>query len=472
MVSRWVERTPLRHAREGFRRHDPASGEGRAAAARPARRRARRRPRTGRPSAARVPRGGLPALPQGARAAAGDGQARWRPSPISVLRRLQGRVRGLPPLGRRATRQRPAPRRVPPPQLAGRREPRRHARAPRGAGSLQRDRGRAPDGGEEPRPDGRRGHEPARVRALPRPQCRHLERARRQRQRPLRLRLLRRGAGGVGRAASRPREDGGRGLRPVQQQPLEPHAPRRDSCPGARECSGSPANWTNQGFQPDRWSSTVQVRGKIGRWDKGGEPSRHTRFGPSRSAWSSRCSRWHPVLPGDRPLDSLPAPLRGTAQAGEIVAEALAPTREETPEAAPDTPQDSPASSTLPPAASSAIPRRPARPARGPGAEDPDRPGGGSTTGRPGTPPPAPRRPPPKEPKPPKPPRDAPKPGKPDRETRKEAPQGEGGGAREAEREARRAARGEEAGPPRTRRTTAAAGTDAGRQPRLARLTP
>ena len=40
------------------------------------------------------------------------------------------------------------------------------------------------------------------------------------------------------------------------------------------------------------------------------------------------------VLPGNRPLDSLPAPLRGTAQAGEIVAEALAPTQEETPEAA------------------------------------------------------------------------------------------------------------------------------------------
>jgi hypothetical protein len=34
------------------------------------------------------------------------------------------------------------------------------------------------------------------------------------------------------------------------------------------------------------------------------------------------------VLPGDRPLDSLPLPLRGTAQAGEVVAEAPEPVLE------------------------------------------------------------------------------------------------------------------------------------------------
>ena len=38
-------------------------------------------------------------------------------------------------------------------------------------------------------------------------------------------------------------------------------------------CSES---WTSPGFHLPRSWVTVQVRGKIGRWDKGGEPSRHT----------------------------------------------------------------------------------------------------------------------------------------------------------------------------------------------------
>ena len=240
-------------------------------------------------------------------------------------------------------------------------------------------------------------------------------------------------------------------------------------------------NWTNQGFQPDRWSSTVQVRGKIGRWDKGGEPSRHTRALDHRAQRGHHAARvGTSVLPGDRPLDSLPAPLRGTAQAGEIVAEALAPTQEETPEAAPDTPQDSPASST--PSSSGVLgdtassgssgggPRcRGSRPPRrrlhhGPAGNAPS-----------GPPPP----PPPTEPKPPKPPRDAPKPGKPDRETRKEERRKEKAEEREKRsekrderREEKKKDREERSRTARTRRTTAAAGTDAGRQPRLARLTP
>ena len=82
------------------------------------------------------------------------------------VRRLQGRLRRLPALGRRAAPGRPRARRVPPPELARRGAPRRDPGAPRGARRLQRRRGRAEDGGEEPRPDRRRGHEPARLRSL------------------------------------------------------------------------------------------------------------------------------------------------------------------------------------------------------------------------------------------------------------------------------------------------------------------
>jgi WAS/WASL-interacting protein len=104
------------------------------------------------------------------------------------------------------------------------------------------------------------------------------------------------------------------------------------------------------------------------------------------------------VLPGDRPLDSLPAPLRGTAQAGEIVAEALAPTDpEESPEAAPTGPQQTPPGS--PTAASNGILGDTASGSGdGSSGSDPGRSGGGSTPGRPGgAPPPPPPPPPPPE---------------------------------------------------------------------------
>ena len=126
----------------------------------------------------------------------------------------------------------------------------------------------------------------------------------------------------MGRAASRPREDGGRGLRPVQQQPLEPHAPRRDSCPGARECSGSPA-------KTGRIRGSNRIDGRLPFKSEGGLAD-GTRVGSrlgTHALWTIALSvvitllALAPlVLPGDRPLDSLPAPLRGTAQAGEIVA--------------------------------------------------------------------------------------------------------------------------------------------------------
>ena len=80
-------------------------------------------------------------------------------------------------------------------RTATRRSPSSRSSAPRTSSSTRQ------DGGEEPRPHRRRGHQPARLRPLPRAQRRHLERARRQRQRPLRLPLLRGGARGVGRAA-------------------------------------------------------------------------------------------------------------------------------------------------------------------------------------------------------------------------------------------------------------------------------
>ena len=69
----------LRHACQGVRRHDPPPGQEGAAAARPARRGAGRRPRPHRPAAARVPRRGLPPLSRRARAPARRREARRDP---------------------------------------------------------------------------------------------------------------------------------------------------------------------------------------------------------------------------------------------------------------------------------------------------------------------------------------------------------------------------------------------------------
>ena len=116
------------------------------------------------------------------------------------------------------------------------------------------------------------------------------------------------------------------------------------------------------------------------------------------------------VLPGDRPLDALPAPLRGSAQAGEVIADALAPSSEDTNEATPDSPQSPLAT---PASDSGGVLGDTASGSAGGGSSGggPDRSGGGSTPNRPGgepEPPPPPPEPEPEPPKPPKPPRESP----------------------------------------------------------------
>jgi hypothetical protein len=66
---------------------------------------------------------------------------------------------------------------------------------------------------------------------LPRPQRADVEHPRRQRRRPLRLDVLRGGAGGVGRAGAAADGGGGRGVRALQQQPRRLRAAERGDLP-------------------------------------------------------------------------------------------------------------------------------------------------------------------------------------------------------------------------------------------------
>src|SRR4029453_5641104 len=86
------------------------------------------------------------------------------------------------------------------------------------------------------------------------------------------------------------------------------------------------------------------------------------------------------ILPGDRPLDSLPAPLRGTAQAGEIVADAL--TASPPPKSASEAPSPPPSAPTT--AANGILGGPASSGSSGGSAAGPDRSGGGGTSGRPG----------------------------------------------------------------------------------------
>ena len=233
----------VRHAREGLRRDDAAPGQGRAAAARPARGGAARLARPRRPAAARVPGRGLPPLPRGARAVAGDAQARRDPDAAAALHRLQALGARVPRVGEGAARRRRDAGRVPARELARRGEPQGDARLPRAQPHDLRDRRRAADGGAQRLADGRRHHEPDRVHPLPRPQRRDLEQAHRQRGRALRLPLLRGRAARVGRAAGRALRPGGERLRDVQQQrplddagPADARQPRRG---GHRDRAGA-----------------------------------------------------------------------------------------------------------------------------------------------------------------------------------------------------------------------------------------
>ena len=102
-------------------------------------------------------------------------------------------------------------------------------------GAAQRRRGRAEDGGEEPRPDRARADEPRPLRALPRAKRGHVEQARRERVRALRLPLRRRGARGVGRDARRSSRR--RRRRPTRCSTTTAARPGR---PRAARASGSP----------------------------------------------------------------------------------------------------------------------------------------------------------------------------------------------------------------------------------------
>ena len=139
----------LRDAREGLRGDDAPPGEGRAAAARPARGGAARLARARRTSVARVPGRGLPPLPRGAGAAAGGGQARRDPDAAAALRRLQALLARVPRVGSGPARRGRDAGRVPARELARRGEPRRDVRLPGAPPHDLRDRRRAADGGPQ-----------------------------------------------------------------------------------------------------------------------------------------------------------------------------------------------------------------------------------------------------------------------------------------------------------------------------------
>ena len=218
------------------------------------------------------------ALPRGPRAAAGDGQARRHPAPVPALRRLQGPVGRLPRAGRSSSS-----------TATG-----RSSSSGTGAGSTRRTAPRrspswrssalsnvvvdAPeDGGEEPDPDGCRADEPAAY-----------------------VRFHGRNAGTWnvrgGSASDRfdylySEEELEEWVEPLQELGTSGRRGRTSSSTttaGARHASGeiaaqAPANaatlrrsLTFLGFPTAEEWSTVQVGGKIGRWDQGGQPARHT----------------------------------------------------------------------------------------------------------------------------------------------------------------------------------------------------
>ena len=131
----------------------------------------------------------------------------------------------------RAARAARAARRVPPPLVDGSGRALRHARLPRGAGARLRVGRRSADARHERRAPRRRRDPPRLGDPLPRPQRADVEHPRRQRRRPLRLAVLRRGARRVGRADAPPRRAGGRGLRALQQQPRRLRAAERGDLP-------------------------------------------------------------------------------------------------------------------------------------------------------------------------------------------------------------------------------------------------
>ena len=239
-------------------------------------------------------------------------------------------------------------------------------------------------------------------------------------------------------------------------------------------------DWTNQGFQPDRWSSTVQVRGKIGRWDKGGEPSRHTR------ALDHRAQRGHHAA---RVGTSRAARRQAARQPARSASRHRAGRRDRRRGPGSHTGGDPRGSAGYPTGFTGVVhpflqrrPRRhrvvrlvrrrsrcrgsrppgrrlhhgPARHAAACSAAASAADGAEAAEASAGPP----------------------KPGKPDRETRKEerrkekAEEREKRSEKDERREEKRRTARRRSRTARTRRTTAATGTDAGRQPRLARLTP
>ena len=151
MVRGWAERTPrrFRHAREGVRADDAASGEARAGAARPPRGHAGRLRAAGstgrrvRRARARVPR-----VPRALEPLRDAGKLGGHPVPDAAVRRLEAVVARLPRVGARPGRGRRYSVRAAPPLVVRRGHPRRAAALARGA---------ADDVGRRRRAEDRRG---------------------------------------------------------------------------------------------------------------------------------------------------------------------------------------------------------------------------------------------------------------------------------------------------------------------------
>ena len=125
-----------------------------------------------------------------ARAAARGRQAGRDPDAVPGVRRPQAGLARVPGVGQGAPRRRRDDGRVPAPQLARAGARLRHARVPALAGGDLRDGRCAPHRRPQPGADGRRRHLADGVPAPARPQRRHVERARPQRGRALRLPVL------------------------------------------------------------------------------------------------------------------------------------------------------------------------------------------------------------------------------------------------------------------------------------------